>query len=117
MAWKIEGTTITLTRGDSFPLQINIKVNGETYTPIQGDVVKFKLKRNLMDSKHSRYLDDKPIICKQVPIDTMILELIPNDTKNLAFGKYVYDLEITFGVNGRVYTFINNAIFNIAPEV
>jgi hypothetical protein len=67
MAWKIDkndGTTITLTRGDSLPLQIRIKVNGEVYTPQQGDVVKFHLKRNVMDSKHSKYLDEKPLICK-----------------------------------------------------
>lgn len=117
MAWKIEGTTITLTRGDSFPLQVNIKVNGEAYTPIYGDIVKFKLKRNIMDSKRTRYLDEQPLIEKQISSDTMVLELIPNDTKNLPFGEYVYDLEITFGATGRVYTFINNAIFNIAPEV
>ena len=117
MAWKIQGTTITLTRGDSLPLQVGIKVNGELYTPQEGDVVKFHLKRNAMDSKRSKYLDEKPLICKQIPIDTMILEILPNDTKKLEFGEYVYDLEITFGVNGRVYTFINNARFILAPEV
>ncbi len=117
MAWKIEGTTITLTRGDSFPLQVNIKVNNEPYTPINGDIIRFKLKRNLMDSKRTKYLDEKPLICKQIPSDTMLLELIPNDTKGLNFGEYVYDWEITFATTGRVYTFINNAIFNIAPEV
>ena len=117
MAWKIEGTTITLTRGDSFSLQVNINVNGEPYSPDPGDIIKFKLKRNLMDSKRTQYLDEKPLICKQIPWNTMILELIPNDTKKLLFGEYVYDLEITFATTGRVYTFINNAIFNIAPEV
>ena len=117
MAWKIDNTTITLTRGDSFSLQINLKVNGEPYTPINGDIVKFTLKRNAMDSRRTKYLDEKPLISKQIPYDTMVLELIPNDTKKLPFGEYVYDLEITFAVTGRVYTFINNAIFNIAPEV
>lgn len=117
MAWKIEGTTITLTRGDSFPLQIYLKVNGEDYVPYEWDVINFRLKRNLMDSKHTRYLDEKPFIQKQIPFDTMMLNLVPADTKKLPFGTYVYDLEITFGVTGEVYTFINNAIFNIVPEV
>ena len=117
MAWSIKGTTITLTRGDSFPLKINLKINKEDYTPQQGDIVKFTLKRNTMDSKHSKYLDEKPLISKVVSTDTMVLELIPNDTKNLPFGEYVYDLEITFGSTGRVYTFINNAKFVLAPEV
>lgn len=117
MAWSIKGTAITLTRGDSFSLQINLKVNGEDYVPYEGDIVTFRLKRNMMDSKHTRYLDEKPFIQKRIPSNTMILDLIPADTKKLPFGTYVYDLEITFGVTGQVYTFINNAIFNIVPEV
>ena len=47
----------------------------------------------------------------------MTLDIIPNDTKRLPFGDYVYDVEITFGNTGRVYTFINNAKFKLAPEV
>lgn len=117
MAWSIKGTTVTLTRGDSFPLQVNIKVNGEDYTPSEIDTIKFRLKRNTMDSKRTRYLDEKPLIQKQIPYDTMNLDLAPADTSKLPFGEYVYDLEITFGSTGQVYTFINNAIFNIVPEV
>ena len=115
--WDIKGSTITLTRGDSLPLHVVIKVNKADYTPVDGDVVRFTLKRRQMDSQHTKYLDEKHLICKQIPINTMLLELTPSDTKNLPFGEYVYDLEITFGANGRVYTFINNAKFILAPEV
>lgn len=117
MAWKIEGAAITLTRGDSLPLTVNIKVNNEDYTPIDGDVIIFHLKRALMDSKRTKYLDSKPLICKTIPVDTMLLEIIPSDTSDLAFGDYVYDMQITFATTGRVYTFINNERFTLAPEV
>ena len=43
--WEIKGSTITLTRGDSLPLHVGIKVNKADYTPVEGDVVRFTLKR------------------------------------------------------------------------
>ena len=46
----------------------------------------------------------------------MILELEPNDTKTLDFGSYVYDVQITFA-DGRVDTFITEAVFKLTPEV
>lgn len=51
-----------------------------------------------------------------IPTSTMILHLDPEDTKDLGFGEYVYDVELTFA-NGDVDTFINNAKFILAPEV
>ena len=44
------------------------------------------------------------------------LRIVPNDTKNLPFGSYLYDLELTFA-DGYVDTFINCASFRIVPEV
>ena len=37
--YKIDGTTITLTKGDSFYVQIALKKNGNTYVPQEGDQV------------------------------------------------------------------------------
>lgn len=51
-----------------------------------------------------------------IPIDTMKLAIKPEDTKNLAFGKYVYDIELT-KANGEVDTFITKAVFKITEEV
>jgi hypothetical protein len=49
MASKIEGTTISLTRGDSFFTNVEIFKNDEIYTPVEGDVIRFALKRNVMN--------------------------------------------------------------------
>ena len=107
--YKIDGTTITLTRGDSFYAQVTMKNEDKTdYTPQQGDSVRFALKK--------RYQDAEPLILKQIPTDTLILHLIPEDTKELPFGKYVYDIELT-KANGDVDTFIYESIFEIAKEV
>ena len=113
--YKIKGKTIYLVRGDTFQTQVVIKQNGTTYTPVQGDVIRFALKRNKFNHDRTQYLDKEPLILKRIPNNTMILELEPSDTANLDFGEYHYDIEITMA-NGRVDTFISDSIY-IQPEV
>ena len=108
---------ITLTRGDSFMVQVGIKKDGEPYTPVAGDVVRFALKHPRLNPAGTEYVDQDPLILKTIPIETMILELEPEDTKDLGFGEYVYDMEITFGVDGRVDTFITEKKFILSREV
>ena len=114
--YNIVGQSIWLTRGDSFSAEISPQLNDTTYTPLEGDVIKFYLKRNLIKLDNSGYVDANPLIQKTIPNDTMILEISPSDTKQLAFGDYVYDVELTYA-DGTVDTFINNALFKIVPEV
>lgn len=116
MSSKISGTSISLTRGDTLRVLINIFRGNQPYIPVQGDTVRFALKRNLMNSKRTAYKDIEPLIMKEIPIDTMILELEPEDTKPFDFGTYVYDIQITFS-DGTVDTFITEAIFKLTPEV
>lgn len=108
--YTINGNTITLTRGDSFYATVSLvlKSTGASYTPQEGDVIKFGMKK-----------DPKDLECvleKTIPHDTLLLYIEPNDTENLALGNYYYDLEITFA-NGDVDTFINNATFVLVTEV
>ena len=109
MGYKINNSNkkITLVRGDSLHLKVNIYLNKEPYTPQEGDVVRFAMKQS--------YQSNKVLIHKDIPIDTLELSLEPSDTKRLAFGKYVYDIEITFD-NGDVDTFISGE-FELTPEV
>ena len=60
--------------------------------------------------------DETPLLIKEIPIDTMILTLNPEDTKHLPFGKYVYDIELT-KATGEVDTFITKAILKLTEEV
>lgn len=39
--YKIDGTTITLTKGDSFYCQLTLTKDGETYTPEAEDEIVF----------------------------------------------------------------------------
>lgn len=114
--FTIEDNKIKLTRGDTLTAQIALTKNGATYTPVEGDKIMFYLKRNLMDIPRSRFIQEEPSIEKEVDIDTLVLTIEPDDTKDLRFGEYVYDLEITFA-NGEVDTFVNDEQFEILPEV
>ena len=98
---------ISLVRGDTLRMQVEILVDDEIYTPVSGDKVRFAMKQS--------YASSKVLIDKTIPIDTLILKLDPSDTKKYAFGTYVYDIEITFS-NGDVDTFIRGEI-ELLPEV
>ena len=100
----IMGTTITITRGDTARIDVAIK----NYTPTEGDRIKFAVKKD--------YEDETELITKYIDPEEMLLEIMPSDTKPLAFGRYVYDMELTT-TNGDVDTFIRKAIFNVSEEV
>lgn len=109
MSYVVKKNNITLTRGDTFKAQIFIKdKEGNMYTPEIGDVIEFGVKKD--------YEDEKLLIKKEVPIDTMILRIDPEDTKSLAFGEYVYDMQLT-KANGEVMTFITKARLVLSEEV
>ena len=112
----VTNNKISMTRGDTFVAQVTCKTkSGDVYTPVQGDVIKFYVKHDKMNAAKTAYIDANPVITKEVPIDTMLLTLVPTDTKNLDFGNYVYDLELTYA-DGTVDTFIAQEKLKILPE-
>lgn len=105
---------ITLTRGDTaiitVPLyEIDEEGHETPYTPIAGEKVRFA-----MSDKYGATRSEV-LILKEIPIDTLILEIDPEDTKPLKFGKYKYDIEFTDAA-GHVSTGLS-AIFEVAKEV
>lgn len=114
--WEINGTTIRLTRGDSFYCLITLTVNDEPYTPQEGDAIRFALKHARMNVKGTEYADPLPVLRKTIPTDNLLLHIAPEDTKGLGFGNYKYDIEITFS-NKDTVTFIEDADFILKPEV
>lgn len=109
MSYSVSGTTITLTRGDTFETIVEIfDSDGEPYIPSEGDSVRFAMK--------SSYEDQEPLLVVDIPIKTMLLVIKPEDTKALKFGKYVYDIQLTYA-NGKVDTFITKARLRLTEEV
>lgn len=116
MSYQVKGNTIILTRGDTLLLKVDILKDGETYTPEDGDVVRFALKHKTMTADKGEYTDAEPIFTKTIPNDSLILQINPNDTKELSFADYVYDIQITFA-DGAVDTFITASTFRLTQEV
>lgn len=79
---------ISLTRGDTLLLRVFLEnKDGSKRTLEGGDSLRFALKKS--------YRDNRCLVIKPIPTDTMLLELEPLDTKNLQFGRYDYDIELT----------------------
>ena len=97
MLYIDEDQNITLTRGDTGFFNISLlKNNGEAYVPQAGDSLRFALGKSW---------GKDTIFTKNIPLDTCVLEIEPEDTKNLDFKKYKYDVEFT-DAQGHVSTII-----------
>lgn len=102
-----------MTRGDSESFTIKLR-NKKTKNYINfedGDIVYFTVKKTIHDV-------DKEL---QVVVDVFdegkaVIEIHPEDTKELAYGEYVYDVQLT-DKNGRVSTIIKHSPFVIGGEV
>ena len=105
--YRIDGTAITLTKGDSFYCTLTLKKNGTAYVPAESDSIRFAMKKT--------YSASTVLIEKTIPTDTLLLHLLPADTKELPTGKYVYDIELTDG-DGEVDTFVSGSL-ELTPEV
>lgn len=104
-----ERVNIILTKGDTFIAEVEPrrKITQEIYTPVEGDVIRFAMKRS--------YSDTESLIRKVIPHDTMTLRIESEDTKSLPVRPYYYDIEITFE-DGTVDTFIKGT-FTLDNEV
>lgn len=111
--FKIEESTIYLTRGDSALIKLTLyDANGDLYTPDPADKIRFAMKKRMSDAE--------AVLAEiEIPNDTMILEIQPEHTQELTYSTsrpYKYDIELTTA-SGRVDTFVADADIYILPEV
>ena len=101
--------TIQLTRGDTARFNLTIKNNvSQTDYEIQpDDTLTMSIKKSVRDVDSVVQLSIK---------GSSVFHLRPSDTSNLAFGKYLYDVQITTG-DGDVYTVIGPTTFEVMKEV
>ena len=116
MSSSVDNNKITLTRGDTLRVKISMKKGEEPYEPVAGDSLRFALKHPDLTTDKGNFKDVEPLILKDIPTSSLVLTLNPEDTKNLKFGKYVYDIELTMA-DGAVDTFITAAPFILTEEV
>lgn len=102
--------TIHLTRGDTARFALGRVVNTVTktnYTPTAEDTVTMTVKKTVLDAA--------PCVQLIVP-GGEVLHIKPEDTKAMAFGKYVYDVQLATA-DGDVYTIIPPTTFDLLKEV
>lgn len=104
-----EDNTIIITRGDSQEVDLYLTDReGYPYNPVEGDHVYFYMKK----SAQAQEL----LIQKEIDIHTLVINFIEEDTRNLAFGEYRYEIEIVLQ-GGEHYTAIKNTPFIITEEL
>lgn len=105
----IDDKTIKLTRGDTARLTvpiINLADNGE-YTMESGDILYFTVKKTAKDTD---FLFQKSVT------GSNSIHIKPEDTADLSFGKYKYDVQLTTAT-GDVYTVIEPSTFEVMEEI
>lgn len=104
---KVVNNSIYLTRGDSAYLSLGIgKADGTDYELEPNDVVFFTIKKNTAD---------KNVVIQKTAIAGKII-INPEETANLPYGNYVYDVELR-KPNGFVSTVIPPSLFRLTEEV
>lgn len=107
---KINGTKISMTRGDTMQAQVEIfDTSGEPYVVQEGDRIRFAMK------SRSKGSCGQILLYKEIPNSTLVLTLQPEDTENLPHGEYGYDIEITMAT-GIVDTFIPEGTLELKWE-
>lgn len=108
MSYSVNNNVISMTRGDTCKIKIEIfDYFGEPYIPDSDDKIRFAM---------GKKYNEEPLIRKDIDPSSMLLIINPEDTKQLSFGSYVYDMELTTK-SGEVDTFIPKGSFIITEEV
>lgn len=109
---KVNGTDLAMIRGDSESITLSLK-DGEAVTSfVPGDTVYFTVKR-------SSTVDEKALqktITEFNEDGNCIIEIAPNDTKDLEFRSYVYDIQLN-RFDGTVTTIVPCSKFAVLREV
>lgn len=92
---------IYLTRGDSAIIVFSAEnEKGEPFHPSNGDKLVFKVTKKLGDEESRVLIIENEMDDNEE--EYWSIKFKPEDTKNLAFGKYFYDVEINICDDGEV---------------
>lgn len=109
---KIKGTNISMTRGDSEAIKVTVKDTlGNTIPLVTGDTISFTVREYMMST--TKVIEK---IITEFDDGTALININPQDTNDLRFASYVYDIQLTRG-NGTVKTIIPPSQFLITGEV
>ena len=116
MGFSVIRNRISITRGDSAQIMLTIRdrVTGRPFVPGPDDRLTFTVKRELSD--------EIPLVVKTLDNGIMrreqdcLLVLAPEDTAQIPFGTYRYDVELVLA-SGYTDTVIPHSPFIVTGEV
>lgn len=98
---------IKLTRGDTADLVVEIESDEGSYTLASGDSLTMTCRK---------FASSEEVIFQKQIINSNSFRIEPEDTANVPFGKYVFDVQLST-VGGEIYTVISPKTFEICEEV
>lgn len=107
---KISGNKISLTRGDSAYITLNILTNNGVYTLNDGDEVRVQV-RDVPNTGDLIFEGNIDIVN-----DEIIWHIIPSQTSGLEVKTYYWDAQLQTP-NGDIFTFIPASPFKLLDEV
>lgn len=101
-------TELSFAKGTTFSATLFIKDGWENdYAPKEGDTITFSVKKTL---------EDPTVIEKDIPIDTMRLEIPSSETESLEVGEYIFNVSLTNKL-GETYSVIPMSTLTLLKEV
>ena len=116
MGFSVIRNRISITRGDSAQITLTIwdRVTGKLFVPGPDDRLTFTVKRELSDEAPLVVKTlENGIVCRE---QECLLLLVPEDTAQLPFGAYRYDVELVLA-SGYTDTVIPPSLFLVTGEV
>ena len=109
---KIQGTNISMIRGDSQSIIVSVIDTDDNKVPlITGDIIYLTVKDSV--NTEEKVLQK---VVTQFEDGNATIEITPDDTKDIPFKTYVYDIQLN-RVDGTVNTIIPPSNFTIGGEV
>ena len=102
---RVDGTNLAMVRGDTEAISVTCSTPFDT-----GDTVTFSIRK-----KPTTGLVLQKVVTEFTD-GVALISIFPADTAELAFGKYVYDIQVNWA-NGTVKTIVEKSEFWVKDEV
>ena len=108
----VSGTSLKMTRGDTGAIRVIVSdAAGEIVPLVDGDMIEMTVRESLISSEKTMYKKVTEFVNGEA-----LITIHPEDTANLKFKTYVYDIQLT-RANGQVQTIIKPSQFEVSSEV
>jgi hypothetical protein len=108
----ISGTDISMVRGDTESITLNLTEDAVARALVTGDKVYFTVKKYTSDTTAAL----QKLVETFTDAGAAVIAIAHADTESMAVGAYWYDIQITFA-DGTVKTVVGPALFTLTAEV